>query len=206
MCMEGPIIDGSGSASGPIAFIDRDGVLNYGRNGYVNHPHELKIIPGSGKAIARLRNKGYAICVVTNQSPIMRQLWTVERLNTIHVELRKQLLDEDENAIIDLIMTCPHRTRDRCGCRKPWPGMLVQGNNLLRSERKVNGKIDWSGSKPDAWHPLDAMIGDRKSDMGAGWAVGARTFEVSDRLGLPQVIERVLDDDDDGDFYDPMRW
>ena len=64
----------------PIAFIDRDGVLNYGRNGYVNHPHELKIIPGSGKAIARLRSKGYAICVVTNQSPIMRKLWSVERL------------------------------------------------------------------------------------------------------------------------------
>ena len=95
--MEGPIIDGSGSASGPIAFIDRDGVLNYGRNGYVNHPHELKIIPESGKAIARLRDKGYAICVVTNQSPIMRQLWTVERLHSIHEELRKQLLEEDEN-------------------------------------------------------------------------------------------------------------
>ena len=50
------------------------------------------------------------------------------------------------------------------------------------------------------------MIGDRKSDMGAGWAVGARTFEVSDRLGLPQVIDRVLDENDAGDFYDPMRW
>ena len=115
--MDGPIVDGSGSASGPIAFIDRDGVLNYGRNGYVNRPDELTIIPGSGKAIARWRAKGYAICVVTNQSPIMRQLWTVERLHTIHDELRKQLLKEDEKAIIDVIMTCPHRTRDRCGCR-----------------------------------------------------------------------------------------
>ena len=84
--------------------------------------------------------------------------------------------------------------------------MLIQGNNRLRNERKINGRIDWSGPKPEAWHRLDAMIGDRKSDMGAGWAVGARTFEVSDRLGLPQVIERVLDDDDNGDFYDPMRW
>mgnify|MGYP001485954159 FL=1 len=204
--MDGPIVDGGGSASGPIAFIDRDGVLNYGRNGYVNYPSELKIIPGSGHAIARLREKGYAICVVTNQSPIMRKLWTVERLHSIHEVLRKQLLDENQNAIIDIIITCPHRNRDRCGCRKPWPGMLVKGNNILRGEKKTNGRIDWAGSKPESWHPLDTMVGDRKSDMGAGWAVGARTYEVSDRLGLPQVIERILDDDDAGDFYDPMRW
>ena len=204
--MDGPIVDGSGSASGPIAFIDRDGVLNYGRNGYVNHPHELKIIPGSGDAIARLRGKGYSICVVTNQSPIMRQLWTIERLKTIHDELRRQLLEENQGAIIDIILTCPHRNRDRCGCRKPWPGMLVKGNNLLRDERKINGRIDWAGAKPNSWNELDAMIGDRKSDMGAGWAVGARTFEVSDRLGLPQVIDRILNDEDEGDDYDPMRW
>lgn len=204
--MDGPIIDGSGSTTGPIAFIDRDGVLNYGRNGYVNHPHELKMIPGSGHAIARLRAKGYSICVVTNQSPIMRQLWTIERLKTIHDELRRQLLEENQDAVLDIIVTCPHRNRDRCGCRKPWPGMLVKGNNLLRDERKINGRIDWAGAKPDSWHALDAMIGDRKSDMGAGWAVGARTFEVSDRLGLPQVIDRVLDDEDEGDYYDPMRW
>ena len=204
--MDGPIIDGNGRATGPIAFIDRDGVLNYGRNGYVNHPEELKIIPGCGSSIARLRAKGYSICVVTNQSPIMRKLWTVERLHSIHQELRRQLLAEDEDAIIDLIVTCPHRNRDRCGCRKPWPGMLVKGNNILRNENKVNGRIDWAGPKPDSWNPLDSMIGDRKSDMGAGWAVGARTFEVSDRLGLPQVIDRVLDENDTGDFYDPMRW
>ena len=55
--MDGPIVDGNGRATGPIAFIDRDGVLNYGRNGYVNHPEELKIIPGSGSAIARLRER-----------------------------------------------------------------------------------------------------------------------------------------------------
>jgi len=84
--------------------------------------------------------------------------------------------------------------------------MLVKGNNLLRNERRTNGSIRWTGTKPEPWHQLDAMIGDRKSDMGAGWAVGARTFEVSDQLGLPQVIDRVLDENDQGDAYDPMRW
>lgn len=204
--MEGPIVDGIGSADGPIAFIDRDGVLNYGRNGYVNHPGELNIIPGSGTALARLRSRGYAICVVTNQSPIMRGLWTTERLQSIHDELRRQLIEEHPNAVIDIIITCPHRNRDRCGCRKPWPGMLVKGNNILRNESRANHRIDWAGEKPNSWNPLDAMIGDRKSDMGAGWAIGARTFEVDAQKGLPQVIDRILDDGDPGDYYDPMRW
>ena len=204
--MEGPIIDGEGLAKGPIAFIDRDGVLNYGQNGYVNHPHELKIIPGSGIAIARLRKEGYSVCVVTNQSPIMRKLWSVERLHSIHASLKGQLLEEHPDAVLDIIITCPHRNRDRCFCRKPWPGMLIKGNNILRNENKENKSIDWAGQKPKPWHPLDAMIGDRKSDMGAGWAIGARTFEVSDKLGLPQVIDRVLDAEDPGDYYDPMRW
>ena len=166
----------------------------------------MNIIPGTGHAIARLRESGYTICVVTNQSPIMRGLWDVKQLELIHAELRNQLLNENPLAIIDMILTCPHRNRDRCNCRKPWPGMLRTGHNLLRNQRVLHTNIDWAGSKPESWNALDAMIGDRKSDMGAGWAVGARTFEVSSQHGLPQVIERVLDASDSGDEYDPMRW
>ena len=204
--MKGPVIDGEGWAKGPIAFLDRDGVLNYGREGYVNNPSQMNVIPGAGHAIAQLRESGFTICVVTNQSPIMRGLWGVEQLHTIHEELRKQLLNENKDAVIDMILTCPHRNRDRCGCRKPWPGMLRTGHELLRNQRVLHSKIDWAGSKPNSWNPLDTMVGDRKSDMGAGWAVGARTFEVSSQQGLPQVINRVLDRLDSGDDYDPMRW
>ena len=204
--MKGPVIDGEGWAKGPIAFLDRDGVLNYGREGYVNNPSQMNVIPGAGHAIAQLRASGFTICVVTNQSPIMRGLWDVEQLHTIHEELRKQLLNENKDAVIDMILTCPHRNRDRCGCRKPWPGMLRTGHELLRNQRVLHSKIDWAGSKPNSWNPLDTMVGDRKSDMGAGWAVGARTFEVSSQQGLPQVINRVLDTLDSGDDYDPMRW
>ena len=204
--MKGPVIDGEGWAKGPIAFLDRDGVLNYGREGYVNNPSQMNVIPGAGHAIAQLRESGFTICVVTNQSPIMRDLWDVEQLHTIHEELRKQLLNENKDAVIDMILTCPHRNRDRCGCRKPWPGMLRTGHQLLRNQRVLHSKIDWAGSKPNSWNPLDTMVGDRKSDMGAGWAVGARTFEVSSQQGLPQVINRVLDTLDSGDDYDPMRW
>ena len=141
--MNGPVIDGKGWANGPIAFLDRDGVLNYGREGYVNNPSQMNIIPGSGHAIAQLRESGFTICVVTNQSPIMRGLWDVDQLHTIHEELRKQLLNENKDAVIDMILTCPHRNRDRCGCRKPWPGMLRTGHELLRDQRVLHSNKFW---------------------------------------------------------------
>jgi hypothetical protein len=53
--------------------------------------------------------------------------------------------------------------------------MLRTGHQVLRNQRVIHSRIDWAGIKPDPWNPLDAMVGDRKSDMGAGWAVGART-------------------------------
>ena len=84
--------------------------------------------------------------------------------------------------------------------------MLRTGHELLRDQRVLHSNIDWAGEKPEPWNVLDTMVGDRKSDMGAGWAVGARTFEVSSQQGLPQVIPRVLDELDAGDEYDPMRW
>ena len=47
------------------------------------------------------------------------------------------------------------------------------------------------------------MVGDRRSDMGAGWAVGARLFRVSAHLGLSSVVGRVVNPDDEGDPFEP---
>ena len=79
MNMEGPIAEINISEidvewNGAIAFIDRDGVLNYGSPNYINNPDELMIIPGSKEAIMSLRSLGYRIALVTNQSAIMRGL------------------------------------------------------------------------------------------------------------------------------------
>ena len=47
------------------------------------------------------------------------------------------------------------------------------------------------------------MVGDRDSDMGAGWAVGARLFKVDEKIGIQQVIERIINDDP-GDVFRPV--
>ncbi|DAC48858.1 MAG TPA: HAD-IIIA family hydrolase, partial [Candidatus Poseidoniales archaeon] len=78
----------------PVAFLDRDGVLNLGKAGYVNHPEEVQLLDGSAEVIAALRGQGYLICVVTNQSPMARGLWGPERLELLHTTLQELLLEQ----------------------------------------------------------------------------------------------------------------
>ena len=195
--MQGPIAEVNMSKidlewNGAIAFLDRDGVLNFGSPNYINSPEELEIIPGAKQAIKELRKLGFRIAITTNQSAIMRGLWGEETIHSIHKKLQEEL------GMLDVLMTCPHRNRDMCNCRKPRPGMLNQASQIIRG--KSHDTVNWWGEKPQPIHPLDLMVGDRNSDMGAGWAVGARLFKVDENLGINQVIERIINDDPGDDF------
>ena len=219
--MEGPFVRVvtavplSDRQQAPIAFLDRDGVINIGRPGYVNSPAEVDLLEGAAPAIASLRRAGYLVCVVTNQSPIARGLWGAERLVSIHRSLQSKLLEVNPDAHVDAFITCPHRFEDRCGCRKPSPAMLLLGHQRLRTDSgrgEVNElanagrqtvEVDWWGQPPRSPNPLDAMVGDRRSDMGAGWAYGARLFRVNGRIGVDQVVQRVLNESDGGDDFQP---
>ncbi len=198
--MEGPIAEVNIGEiplewNGAIAFLDRDGVLNYGSPNYINAPSELVIIPGVKESIIALRKQGYRIAIVTNQSAIMRGLWGEERIHSIHEKLQEEI------GVIDVLVTCPHRNRDRCQCRKPQPGMLNRASQVIRNQ--AHSEPNWWGTKPKPIHELDLMVGDRNSDMGAGWAIGARLFKVDEEVGIPSVIERIILEDV-GDEFNPV--
>ena len=188
--------------NGAIAFLDRDGVINHGKANYINSPEELVLLKGCAKSISALRHAGYRIAVVTNQSAISKGLWDELRLKEIHSALRSMLLAIDEDAHLDLILTCPHSYGEGCNCRKPHPGMLIEASQTLRG--KAHSSFDWWSEKPQPIHPLDLMVGDRKSDMGAGWAIGARLFKVNAHNGLSEVIERITAGED-GDEFKPVN-
>lgn len=198
--MKGPVIEINQPTSGlkwngAIAYLDRDGVLNYGSPNYVNSPEELKILPGAAEAVSKLRQLGYKIVITTNQSAIMRGLWEDGTIQKIHKKL------QDEIGEIDVLVTCPHRDRDKCGCRKPMPGMLNSASEIIR--QKSHSSINWWGEKPQPIHPLDLMVGDRDSDMSAGWTVGARLFKVNEHVGIAEVIDRIVSGDP-GDKFRPV--
>lgn len=198
--MKGPVIEINQPTSdlkwnGAIAYLDRDGVLNYGSPNYVNSPEELKLLPGAAEAVSKLRQLGYKIVITTNQSAIMRGLWKDGTIQKIHKKL------QDEIGEIDVLVTCPHRDSDKCGCRKPMPGMLNSASEIIR--QKSHSSFNWWGEKPQPIHPLDLMVGDRDSDMSAGWTVGARLFKVNEHVGIAEVIDRIVSGDP-GDKFSPV--
>ena len=223
--MEGAIVEVSQTKfpsntipNGSIAYLDRDGVINIGSPNYINNPEELILLEGAAHSIGELKRSGFFTCIVTNQSAISRGLWNELRLTEIHSKMQELLLIEDKDAHIDLVITCPHRQIDRCNCRKPMPGMMhlghaqLRGNLSLQNGLNVNVRIpkevtrvNWWKDKPLPLNQLDFIVGDRKSDLGAGWAKGIRLFKVNPNIGLAQVINRVVDFTDDGDIFQPVR-
>ena len=187
------------NANGSIAFLDRDGVINIGRPDYVKNLDELRIFSGVKESIERISERGYYVCVVTNQSQVNRGIMSEADLVKIHSFLLSELK-------INLILSCTHSPKERCRCRKPSPAMLRLGNELLNTSHEKNNfqtervvipkemaEVDWwSEEKPVSENWLDFMVGDRLSDLGAGWAYGARLFQTNNLTGLPEVIEDIL--------------
>jgi D-sedoheptulose 7-phosphate isomerase len=141
----------------PAVFLDRDGVINraYVRDGKPCSPptvEDLEILPGVPEALRDLKAHGYKLLVVTNQPDVGRGKQTQESLDEMHRDLRAKLPLDD-------IFVCTHTEKDNCPCRKPLPGMLLDG------AKKYN--IDLAAS---------FMVGDRWKDIDAGYNAGCRTI------------------------------
>ena len=183
---------------GSIAYLDRDGVLNIGREDYVKSASELILLEGSGHAVAALRSAGYRIVVVTNQSPVNRGMFSHEELAEMNDTLITQLLAENENAHLDLILYSPYAPWEHSPVRKPGPGMLQVGRQLLSN---LPLDVAWQTSllKNKFDEGRSFMAGDRDADMGAAYNHGIRGFRVDGKVGITGILPRLLDDDDKGD-------
>ena len=136
-----------------LVLLDRDGVLNVNRDDYVKSASELKMLPGSAAAIARLNNAGHRVAVCTNQSAVGRGIIGEERLAEIHGRLRDELARA--GARLDALFHAPDPPWAASDRRKPGPGMLREAMERLRRGRE----------------PV-LFIGDSLSDLQAALAAG----------------------------------
>ena len=170
----------------PVVFLDRDGVVvvpdvRDGKGYAVRRLEDLEYYPDAQSSVARLREAGFDVVIVTNQPDVAAGLIDKAVLEAIHAEV---------SATLDVmrIHTCPHAARAGCACRKPQPGLLT----IEAAIEPVDFEVSW-------------MVGDRDSDITAGLAVGCRTVFI-DRgwaaetgrgagavaLTLAQVVDTIL--------------
>lgn len=138
-------------------FLDRDGVINRvtvrdGRPYSPDRLEDMEFLPGVGVSILKLKAAGYRVIVVTNQPNVATGKQSREDVETMHARIRAAFPVDD-------IKVCYHVDADRCTCRKPKPGMLL--------EAATEWQLDLSQC---------FMVGDRWRDVHAGNAAGCKTI------------------------------
>ena len=106
-------------------FLDRDGTL-IEEKFYVSDPEQVVLLPGAATALSDLREAGFALVVVTNQSGIARGLYSEDQYHTVAKRLDDLLAEADSP--VDATMYCPHHPDfgPACQYRKPATGMYRQ--------------------------------------------------------------------------------
>ena len=150
----------------PTVFIDRDGVINHNRAEHVLHWQDFKFLEGALVALARLRQAGYRVVVITNQAAIERGLVSAHQVEQLHTRMTAEI--EAAGGAVQAVLYCPHRPEAGCNCRKPRPGLLYQAAAHYRI--RLN----------ESW-----LIGDYLTDIEAGLAANCKP--VLDLTGRGQV-------------------
>jgi D,D-heptose 1,7-bisphosphate phosphatase len=156
-------------------FLDRDGVINVEKS-YITKPDELEVFEYTPQAIKKINQSEYKAIVITNQSAIAQDMFSLEELHAVHEKLESIL--NKEGALIDGLYFCPHYPNKNklnssnkflinCECRKPKAGMFLQ------AAKDFN--LDMQNS---------IMIGDTERDILAGKNAGCYTAGVMTGYGL----------------------
>lgn len=142
-------------------FLDRDGVLNVDDPNYTFHITRFKIIPGVVNALYTLKEAGYFLVVVTNQSGIAQGIYTQRQMELCHIYLQ----DACDHVIDHFYFSPYHPSVTNSLMRKP--------GTLLFEKAMAKYKIDPRHS----W-----MVGDRGRDLIPARYLGMRTIQVGDEV------------------------
>jgi D-glycero-D-manno-heptose 1,7-bisphosphate phosphatase len=142
-----------------LALIDRDGTIIVDKV-YLSDPDGIEFAPGAVEGLRLLRDAGFTLALMTNQSGIARGYFDLAALGRIHDRLQSMLAAEGLQ--LKAIYFCPHGPDDGCDCRKPKPGMVRAAMRDL-------------GFGP---HEV-VVVGDSDADTGAASAAGVKGVRVA---------------------------
>ena len=167
-------------AAKPVAFLDRDGVLNVD-HGYVHRPERLEWVAGAPEAVRLLNEAGIPVIVITNQSGVARGYFGETDVQLFHAHVQEQL--RARGAHVDAFYYCPHHPQGTvaefaiaCDCRKPKPGMLERAARDFAVDRRRS-----------------FLIGDKDDDVAAAAAFGVRGIKFDAKTqSLVDVVRKAI--------------
>jgi D-glycero-D-manno-heptose 1,7-bisphosphate phosphatase len=153
------------------AFLDRDGTIVEEKH-YIADPAQVVLTKGAIEGLRALRDLGYKLVLVTNQSGIARGLYQEADFHAVQQRVNEIL--EHNGITLDAVYFCPHHPdfSGPCDCRKPGPGMYRQ------AERNLG--VDLAAS---------VYIGDRLKDVLPARDFGGRGILVRSGYGVQESEE-----------------
>jgi len=162
-------------------FLDRDGVINI-NYGYVHAVENFHFIDGIFDLARLAFNKGYHICIITNQSGIGRGYYSESQFLSLTSWMCERF--KEQGAIISKVYFSPYHPVHGIGrykkddfSRKPNPGMLIEAINDFNLDPR---------------HCI--FVGDNKSDIYAGLAakIGTNIYLSSKNNSLDIDLKNVF--------------
>lgn len=143
--------------------LDRDGTIIKDQH-YLSDPAGVELLPGAVSGMRRMRELGWGLVIVTNQSGIGRGYYTEQDYQAVTARLRALL--QDEGVSVDGVYHCPHAPDIVCACRKPLTGMAQQA------------------AKDLGFRLADCVVaGDKPADIELGKALGGKSVLVRTGYG-----------------------
>lgn len=139
--------------------LDRDGVINID-HGFVGQVDRFTFQPDIFDLLKAANDRGYRLVVVTNQSGVARELYSVADFNAVNAAMLAGFAKR--GITIDLVLSCFYHPQGLSDAfrrssywRKPEPGMVLEAATRLG--------LDLERS---------ALIGDKSGDTLAGLRAG----------------------------------
>src|SRR5689334_11868239 len=142
-------------------FLDRDGVINKDNPNYTFLVEEFKILPGVIDALRQLKENGYRLVVITNQSGIAQKFYTQQQMEECHRYFQHQ----SGNLVDHFYFSPDHPSVSASLSRKP--GTLMFEKAIAKFN--IDIKKSW-------------MVGDRGRDIIPARMIGIRTIQIGDDI------------------------
>lgn len=150
----------------PLLIIDVDGTVREGFDDplgrFVHGPQDVVVFPRARELMRRWKTAGGRIIGVSNQGGVATGELTLHACQEAMLETQRQA-----SGLFDLILMCLHHPDaptlelQRCYCRKPRPGLPIEGMVILKSKYRHE-------RYPQS---MALVVGDRDEDRGMAEAL-----------------------------------